>query len=46
MFTAFPDVAAETEGMSKSQLKKLAKMQATKAKKAGGDGPAAGGNQQ
>lgn len=46
LFTAFPDVEAEGAGLSKSQQKKLAKMQATKAKKAGGDGQAAGGNQQ
>lgn len=42
LFTTFPDAATESEGPSKSQLKKLAKAQALKDKKAG---KPAGGDQ-
>ena len=43
IFTSFPEVTDQTAGMSKSQLKKLAKMQAAKAKKAGGGADQAAG---
>ena len=41
IFTSFPEVSDSTAGMSKSQQKKLAKIQAAKAKKAGGGDQAA-----